>query len=163
MYRVLNAGHLDYKNKSDNSVQENTTKTVKLGTFVSQPHLYETVKFAWYYTWPFLRTLGTCLSRILARVSHLMLCFTHTFILPVLADLKNPHSSAEIHFPTQFSSFLHKYGKLCSLELTGLRGPTVPAFQIYVYVCTLNRTFSQGKAEVQFSCYQEVSVGWPPV
>jgi len=46
MYRVLNAGRLNYKNKSDNSVQENTTKTVKFATFVSQPHLYETGKFA---------------------------------------------------------------------------------------------------------------------
>lgn len=52
---------LSYKNKSDNSVQENTTKTVKLVTFISQPHLYETCKFAWYYTWPFLRTFRVML------------------------------------------------------------------------------------------------------
>jgi len=59
-------------------VQENTTKTVKLATFVSQPHLYKTGKFAWYCTWPFIRTFSV-----------MFFLYVHP---PYLGRPKNPHS-----------------------------------------------------------------------
>jgi hypothetical protein len=98
--------------------------TLKSATCHGWPYYYGTGTFPWYCTWPLLYTLATCLSQIMAKGTHFLLCFLYIFNHPMLANLRScivvvsyctyteiPTRQQNYLLSNQPPSFVHKYAQ----------------------------------------------------